>query len=86
MHRKAPYERWLFINEVGHPDNHFLRKLKHMAKRAGLNCGQRRAVLTEGQYDKRKKIELSCLDRPVANSALTLCRERRPMRNCFTGL
>jgi len=64
-HKKAPHERWLFINEEGRPDNHFLRKLKRIAKRAGLNCGQCRTVITEGRYEKRKKVEVSCKDRPV---------------------
>ena len=63
--KNAPHERWIFVNEEGRPDNHFLRKLKRIAKRAGLNCGQCRTVLTEGRYDKRKKIEVSCKDRPV---------------------
>jgi integrase len=63
--KNAPHERWLFINEEGRPDNHFLRKLKRVAKRAGLNCGQCRTVLTEGRYEKRKKIEVTCKDRPV---------------------
>jgi integrase/recombinase XerD len=47
--RNAPHERWLFINEEGRPDNHFLGKLKRVAKRAGLNCGQCRTALTEGR-------------------------------------
>lgn len=64
-HKQAPHERWIFINEEGRPDNHFLRKLKRIAKHAGLNCGQCRTVITEGRYEKRKKIEVSCKDRPV---------------------
>jgi integrase/recombinase XerD len=63
--KNAPHERWLFINEEGRPDNHFLRKLKRIAKRAGLNCGQCRTVITEGRYEKRKKVEVSCKDRTV---------------------
>jgi integrase/recombinase XerD len=63
--KNAPHERWLFINEEDRPDNHFLRKLKRIAKRAALNCGQCRTTLTEGRYEKRKKIEVSCKDRPV---------------------
>jgi integrase len=30
-----------------------------------LNCGQCRTVLSEGRYEKRKKIQVSCKDRPV---------------------
>ena len=64
-HKNPPHERWLFINEEDRPDNHFLRKLKRIAKRAGLNCGQCRTIITEGRYEKRKKIAVSCKDRPV---------------------
>jgi integrase/recombinase XerD len=63
--RNAPHDRWIFVNEEDRPDNHFLRKLKRIAKRAGLNCGQCRTVLTEGRYEKKKQIEVSCKDRPV---------------------
>jgi len=35
-----PHDRWVFTNTEGNPDNHFLRKLKKIALRAGLNCGQ----------------------------------------------
>jgi len=39
--RKAhPDDRWLFLSAQGNPDNHFLRKLKKIALRAKLNCGQ----------------------------------------------
>jgi integrase/recombinase XerD len=63
--KSAPHARWIFVNEEGRPDNHFLRKLKSIAKRAGLNCGQCRTTITEGKYDKRKRVEVSCKDRPV---------------------
>ena len=63
--RNAPHDRRIFVNEEARPDNHFLRKLKRIAKRAGLNCGQCRTVLTEGRYEKKKQIEVSCKDRPV---------------------
>jgi integrase/recombinase XerD len=63
--KNAPHDRWIFVNEEGRPDNHFLRKLKGIAKRAGLNCGQCRTTITEGKYDKKKRIEVSCKDRPV---------------------
>jgi integrase/recombinase XerD len=64
-HKHAQHDRWLFVNQQGKPDNHFLRKLKSVAKRAGLNCGQCRTTITEGRYDKRKKIDVSCRERPV---------------------
>ena len=37
--KKMPDSRWIFVNTEGNPDNHFLRKLKQIARRAGLNCG-----------------------------------------------
>jgi integrase len=37
--KTMPASRWVFVNTEGNPDNHFLRKLKAIAKRAGLNCG-----------------------------------------------
>lgn len=53
------------MNQQGKPDNHFLRKLKRIALRAGLNCGQCRTTITEGRYEKSKKVEVSCKSRPV---------------------
>lgn len=40
-HRKnsAPHPRWVFVNKNAHPEKHFLRKLKRIALKAGLNCG-----------------------------------------------
>jgi integrase/recombinase XerD len=61
----AQHDRWIFVNREGKPDNHFLRKLKNIALRAGLNCGQCRTTITEGRYDNRKRVEVSCKDRPV---------------------
>lgn len=63
--KNAQHERWIFVNEEGRPDNHFLRKLKRIAKRVGLNCGHCKTTITEGRYDKQKQIEVSCKDRPV---------------------
>jgi integrase/recombinase XerD len=60
----APDKRWIFVNEKGNPENHFLRKLKSIAKRAGLNCGNCRTTLTEGRYEKRQ-VEVSCETHPV---------------------
>jgi integrase/recombinase XerD len=53
--KKAPHERWLFINEEARPENHCLRKLKRIAKCAGLNCGQCRTVITEADTKKEKR-------------------------------
>ena len=61
---KAPHDRWIFVNRDGRPDGHFLRKLKSVAKRAGLNCGQCKTTISVGRYEK-KRVEVSCKDRPV---------------------
>jgi integrase/recombinase XerD len=37
--KKADGGRWIFPSKHGKPDAHFLRKLKKVALRAGLNCG-----------------------------------------------
>lgn len=67
----APHERWIFVNQQGKPDNHFLRKLKSIALRAGLNCGQCRTTITEGRYEKRKQVQVSCTIRPVCQHFYT---------------
>jgi len=68
-HKKhAVSDRWVFTNEDGKPEGHFLRKFKAIAKRAGLNCGQCRVVIREGRYDNRHEAEVTCETRPI-------CRE-----------
>ena len=64
-HKTAQHPRWIFVNDEGRPDNHFLRKLKRIARRAGLNCGQCETFITEGKYDRKKRVKVSCKDRPV---------------------
>lgn len=61
---KPPNRRWIFANEDGKPEGHFLRKFKSIAKRAGLNCGNCKTTISEGRYTK-KKIEVTCETRPV---------------------
>lgn len=61
---RAPDRRWIFVNENGNPENHFLRKLKAVAKRAGLNCGNCRTTITEGRYQKQQ-VEVTCETHPV---------------------
>jgi integrase/recombinase XerD len=63
--KTATHERWIFVNEEGRPDNHFLRKLKRIALRAGLNCGQCRTTVTKGKYDGKKEVEVTCKTDPV---------------------
>ena len=60
-----PSARWIFVNEAGVPDNHFLRKLKRIALRAGVNCGQCRTTVTKGKYTTKKQVEVSCATDPV---------------------
>src|SRR5216684_276973 len=65
-HKKhAVSERWVFTNEDGKPEGHFLRKFKAIAKRAGQNCGQCRVAIREGRYDNRHEVEVTCETRPV---------------------
>jgi integrase/recombinase XerD len=61
----APHTRWIFVNEIGQPDNHFLRKLKRIALHAGLNCGQCRTTVTKGKYENKREVEVSCKTDPV---------------------
>jgi integrase/recombinase XerD len=63
--KQAVSDRWVFTNEDGKPDGHFLRKFKMIAKRAGLNCGQCKTTIREGRYDNRHEVERSCGTRPV---------------------
>lgn len=58
-------DRWIFVNERGEPDNHFLRKLKRIALHAGLNCGECRTTITLGKYDHKKQTEVTCKTHPV---------------------
>jgi integrase len=62
---KPQHNRWIFVNDEGNPDNHFLRKLKRIAFKAGLNCGQCKSDITVGKYDNKKLVTVSCKNRPV---------------------
>ena len=63
--KRAVSDRWVFTNEDGRPEGHFLRKFKAIAKRAGLNCGHCKVEIREGRYDNRHAVEVTCEDRPV---------------------
>lgn len=63
--KNAPHKRWIFVSENGEPDGHMLRKFKAIAKAAGLNCGECETELTEWHMGSSKKVEASCLTRPV---------------------
>jgi integrase len=64
-HKNRPHEHWIFINQNGQPDGHFLRKLKSLAHRAGLNCGRCHTTVMKGSYDKKRSAEVSCAIAPV---------------------
>ena len=63
--KENPDARWIFVNEEGRPDNHFLRKLKRIALRAGLNCGHCKTAVTKGKYHTKKKVSVTCKTDPV---------------------
>ena len=62
--RKSSKSHWIFPNEWGDPEGHFLRKFKAVAKEAGLNCGECETTISEGRFTKHPA-EVSCLTRPV---------------------
>jgi len=64
-HKQPHHPRWIFTNTEGNPDNHFLRKLKIIALRAGLNCGQCKTSLTRGSYERKRVLEVTCAAEPV---------------------
>jgi integrase len=65
-HKKhAISDRWVFTNEDGKPEGHFLRKFKAIAKRAGLNCGRCKVTIRVGRYDNRHTVETTCKTSPV---------------------
>jgi integrase/recombinase XerD len=64
-HKRSHHPRWLFVNTEGNPDNHFLRKLKIIALRAGLNCDQCKTTLTRGGYDRKRVIQVTCAVEPA---------------------
>jgi integrase/recombinase XerD len=63
--KNAPHSRWIFVNDEGRPDNHFLRKFKRIALRAGLNCGNCTAPWAGGKYHTKRTDEVSCKTHPV---------------------
>jgi integrase len=63
--KHAPHPRWIFVNDEGRPDNHFLRKFKRIALRAKVNCGHCTAPWTAGRYHTTRKIEVTCETHPV---------------------
>ena len=63
--KHAPHQRWIFANEEGRPDNHFLRKLKRIALHAGLNCSHCKTTITKGHDENKRQVEVTCRTDPV---------------------
>jgi integrase len=59
--RKTSKSKWVFPNEQGDPEGHFLRKFKKIAFKAGLNCGECHTSRSEGRYEKTA-VEKCCKD------------------------
>lgn len=60
--------RWIFTNQDGNPDGHFLRKFKSIAEKAGLNCGRCKTTISAGRYRNTQgaeKINVTCKSHPV---------------------
>jgi integrase len=53
--KHALHQRWLFVNEDGKPEGHFLRKFKAVAYRAGLNCGHCKSETTQMNGKQRRE-------------------------------
>jgi integrase/recombinase XerD len=63
--KDKPHSRWIFVNGDGNPEGHFLKKLKRLALKAGINCGQCVTTVTKGRYDSKRPAEVSCKTDPV---------------------
>ncbi|MGH2509963.1 MAG: tyrosine-type recombinase/integrase, partial [Ktedonobacteraceae bacterium] len=63
--KKAAHSRWIFVNKDGNVEGHFLKKLKRISLKAGLNCGHCRTMITKGKYHTKSKVEVSCSTDPV---------------------
>ena len=63
--KHATSDLWVFTNEDGTPEGHFLRKFKAIARRAGLNCGRCKVRIRVGRYDNRHEVEATCETHPT---------------------
>src|SRR5262249_3109889 len=63
-YKRMKDSHWIFPNEDGKPEGHFLRKFKAVAKKAGLNCGHCKTTVNVGRYVKTPT-EVSCSTHPV---------------------
>jgi len=67
--KRMPEARWIFGGEGRSgsevPGNHFLRKLKTIALKAKLNCGQCKTTLIKGEGPSRRQENVTCKTDPV---------------------
>ena len=63
--KNAPHSRWIFVNGDDKPEGHFLKKLKRLALKAGINCGECVTTINKGRYDSKRPVEVSCKTDPV---------------------
>jgi integrase len=59
--KKTSKSDWIFPNQNGDPEGHFLRKFKKVAFKAGLNCGKCLTTRNEGRFTK-VAVEKCCKD------------------------
>jgi integrase len=59
-YEKRPHNRWIFVSDSGKAEGHFLRKLKTLALRAGLNCGRCHTTVIRGSYEHKRTAEVTC--------------------------
>jgi integrase len=75
--KKHPATRWVF-EENDKPGNHFLRKLKSIAKEAGINCGHCHKKISKWRRGQKFVIDVSCAKGPHCERIL-LHRFRKTM-------
>jgi len=63
--KQKPHSRWIFVNGDGKPEGHFLKKLKRLALKAGINCGECVTTVSKGRYESKRPVEVSCKTDPV---------------------
>jgi integrase/recombinase XerD len=63
--KQKPHSRWIFVNGDGNPEGHFLKKLKRLALKAGINCGECITTINKGRYESKRPVEVSCKTDPV---------------------
>lgn len=84
--QNAPHSRWIFVNRDGRPDNHFLRKLKRIAFKAMMNCGQCMGATPDGGYEQTNRIPVSCAAAVCRNFTLHRFRKTCATRWMDAGI